>query len=281
MSPIGRVFVVLNLILAGTFVGFSGTFLQRQHHWKVAYEKLDSESQAQIKNLSSDVERTRGDLGNMTNSKNKLEQELGTASNERDQAKDEVKRLEAKNSSLDADVKRLASGIDGVKTTADSAFAAATAAQKEALAAVGAKDEAIRAKDSATAENRDLKNQIATLNETIQNKDLAIADSKTENGRLKLLVDVAKAKGFVENMAVPPLAGTVANVTGKLCTIMVTENSTNAAIAPGTSFAIYDASGYKAEARVTDVDSEHKAAFCTLDIKAGDVKIGDKASTKF
>jgi|SwirhirootsSR2_FD_contig_31_7444607_length_1332_multi_9_in_0_out_0_1 uncharacterized phage infection (PIP) family protein YhgE len=281
MSPIGRVFVVLNLILAGTFVGFSGTFLQRQHHWKAAYEKLDTETQGQIKNLTSDVERTRGDLGTMTNSKNKIEQELGTASNERDQARDEVKRLEAKNSSLDADVKRLAAGIEGVKQSAETATASAKDAFDKSLVAINEKNEAIRAKDAATGENRDLKNQIAALNETIQNKDLSIADLKTEGGRLKLLVDVAKAKGFVENMAVPPLAGTVANVTGKLCTIMVTENSTNADITPGTSFAIYDASGYKAEARVTDVDTEHKAAFCTLDIKSGDVKPGDKASTKF
>src|SRR5215510_10044361 len=87
MSPIGRVFVVLNLILAGTFVGFSGTFLQRQHHWKTAFEKLTKDSKDQVDNLTSEVERTRGDLGNMTNSKNKLEQELGTANNERDQAK--------------------------------------------------------------------------------------------------------------------------------------------------------------------------------------------------
>ena len=39
MSPIGRVFIVLNLILAGTFVGFSGTHLQKQFNWKKQAEK--------------------------------------------------------------------------------------------------------------------------------------------------------------------------------------------------------------------------------------------------
>ena len=34
MSPIGRVFIVLNLLLAGTFVGFAGTYLQRQDNWR-------------------------------------------------------------------------------------------------------------------------------------------------------------------------------------------------------------------------------------------------------
>jgi hypothetical protein len=43
MSPIGRVFIVLNLILAGTFVGFSGTHLQKQFNWKKQAEKVQAE----------------------------------------------------------------------------------------------------------------------------------------------------------------------------------------------------------------------------------------------
>lgn len=280
MSPIGRVFIILNLIMAGTFVGFASTYVQKQFHWKTEAESRGAELGKLRTESTAEIERLRGELSTMTTSKSTLEQELGQTKNELSNAKDENTRLAASHASKDADLKKLASEIGGIKTNADAAFSQASEAYKSSVAANQGKDEAIRAKDSAEAENRDLKNQVAALNETVKNKDLSIADLNSEKGRLTLLVDVAKQKGFMESMAVPPLAGTVATVSGKLCTIMVTENSTNAEIKPGFSFAIYDASGYKAEARVTAVDADRKAAFCTLDIKAGDVKQGDKASTQ-
>lgn len=279
MSPIGRVFIILNLILAGAFVGFSGTFLQRQFNYKTAYEKLNTDTKAQIGQLSSDNERLRGEVSTMTTSKNTLEQELGSTRNDLANANDEVKRLRESHASKDADLKKLASEIAGIKTNADVAFSQSQKAYEASTAALKEKDEAVRAKDAAEAENRDLKGQVASLQELGQKKDVQLADAAAEKGRLQLLVDVAKNKGFLEQMAVPKLAGTVAQVSGKLCTVMVTDNPTSAEIKPGYAFAIYDASGYKGEARVTSVDAERNAAFCTLDVKSGDIKMGDKAST--
>ena len=43
MSPIGRVFIVLNLLLAGTFVGFAGTYLQQANHWKDLHGKKEQD----------------------------------------------------------------------------------------------------------------------------------------------------------------------------------------------------------------------------------------------
>jgi hypothetical protein len=279
MSPIGRVFIVLNLILAGTFVGFAGTHLQKQFNWKTQAVNTAAELDKTRKEMTAENDRLRQELSTMTTSKSTLEQELGQTKNERDIAKDEVKRLEASNSSLVADIKTLTSEVGGIKSNSDEAFKQAKDAFDQSMAATAAKDEAINAKNAALAENRDLKNNIAALNETIQNKDLALADLNAEKGRLNLLVDVAKAKGFLESMAVPQLAGTVGPVTGNLCTIMVTDNPTGAEIKPGFKFAIYDASGYKGEARVTSVDMDRNAAFCTIEIRSGDVKMGDKAST--
>ncbi len=277
MSPIGRVFIVLNLILAGTFVGFSGTHLQKQFNWKKQAEKAQGELDSARKEMGSEIERLRSDLSTMTTAKSTLETELSQTRNERDNAKDEVKRLETTNASQDADLKKLASEIGGIKSNADAAFAQARDAYQASLAAAKDKDEAIRTKDAAVAENRDLKNQVASMTETISQKDLQLADASAEKSRLNLLVDVAKAKGFLEGMAVPALAGTVSSVSGNLCTILVDKSDEE--IKPGYSFAIYDSTGYKGEAKVTSVDSERRAAFCRLEIKNGEIKTGDKAST--
>jgi myosin heavy subunit len=277
MSPIGRVFIVLNLILAGTFVGFSGTHLQKQFHWKRQAEKVQGELDSARKEMSSEIERLRSDLSTMTTAKSTGETQLSQTRNDLDNAKDEVKRLETSNASMDADLKKLASEIGGIKSNADAAFTQARDAYQASLAAAKEKDEAVRSKDTATAENRDLKNQVAALTETVSQKDLLLADASAEKSRLNLLVDVAKAKGFLEGMAVPALAGTVSSVSGNLCTILVDKSDEE--IKPGYSFAIYDTNGYKGEAKVTSVDAERRAAFCRLEIKSGEIKTGDKAST--
>ncbi|MGE3175308.1 MAG: hypothetical protein AB7O97_21975 [Planctomycetota bacterium] len=280
MSPIGRVFIVLNLILAGTFVGFAGTHLQQKFNWKTKAESTQTEFDAFRSQMNTENDNLRKELSTMTAAKGVLEQEVSQVKNELSNARDENGRLEASNASLDADLKKLASTLDTIRTNAVAAFDQSKQAYEASMTAQADKDEAIRTRDAAQAENRMLKNQIADLNETVQNKDVQLADASSEQGRLKLLVDVAKAKGFLESMAVPPLAGTVGNVTGNLCTIMVTDNPTGAEIKPGYRFAIYDASGYKGEARVTDVYPERNAALCTIEIRNGDVKLGDKAATQ-
>ena len=52
MSPIGRVFLVLNLGLAGGFVAFAGTYLQRADHWRDKFATLEAKSTAEIPTLA-------------------------------------------------------------------------------------------------------------------------------------------------------------------------------------------------------------------------------------
>jgi len=281
MSPIGRTFIVLNLVLAATFVGFAGTFLQKQHNWKTEYQKV-SDTYAQEKSQWASLERElKKDRTELTSAKGSLEQQLLTVNNELAQQNDEVKRLESRNAELAAGVSALKSVAEANRTTVAEAFQQAQASYQKSQEAAAAKDAAIRAQDAAEAENRGLKNQIAALEEIGRDKDLMVVALETEKGELDVLLDAARIKGFLDRMAIPPLAGTVSIVSGNLCTLAITDNPSNAEIKPGFTFGIYDGSGYKAEARVTSVDSSRKAAFCTFEIKNGDVKVGDKASTHF
>lgn len=280
MSTIGRVFVVLNLILAAVFVGFAGTFLQRQHNWKQEYEKNKETSETTIRERDVTIADMTQKLASLNNAKELSQVNLDQAKRELAQAQDEIKRLEDSKASLEADVKRINSVMTAMQEQTKSAFDRATETFNMAVADQKTRDEAVRAKDVAVAENRDLKNKVAELEETITNKDVQIATLNKDISEKGLLLDVAFAKGFTPQMAVPALAGTVTAVTGRLCTISVTDNPTDAEIKPGYEFAIYDASGYKGEARVTQVDADRKAAFCTLTVQNGTVREGDKASTQ-
>jgi hypothetical protein len=281
MSPIGRTFIVLNLIAAGAFVGVASSYIQRQHHWKTEYTNLSTEFDTAKAEWSTERDRLDSDLKESGSSARAFEQQLDAKKNELSKANDDIKRLREQNADLQASFAGLQGTTDAINKTLAQAWDEAKEASRTALSAVADKDAAIRDKDAAEAENRSLKNTIADMTSTIENKDMQLAKVGQTNSELELLVDAARAKGFIDRMAVPVLDGTVSMVTGNLVTLSITNNPTEAEIKPGTRFAIYDptTSVYKGEVRVTSVDASRNAAFCTFEIKKGNVVAGDRAST--
>src|SRR5262245_35163943 len=280
MSPIGRVFIVLNVILAGTFVGFSGTFLQRQHVYKTLLDAEKEQHDRDNKSNASKIATAEGNYASASAEKSGIQQQLDQVKLDRDAKADEIKGQAQRLASYDADLKKLMSAAEANGTVIATLMEKYNQAFQQVTADEKTRDDAVRAKDTAEAENRALKAEVAKLNGTVTDKDLAIAGLTKDKNELQLLVDVATARGFNKLDAVPALAGTVSNVSGRLITLAITSNPANAEVKQGYMFAVWDASGYKGEARVTDYDAGAKAAFCTMDIVKGDVKPGDSASTK-
>jgi hypothetical protein len=285
MSPIGRVFIVLNLLLAGTFVGFSGTYLQQQHNFKQKFEASETARAGEKKVWDDERSRLETDRNQLEVAKSTREAELGATKNELDATKGENKQLHQQLASMEGDMKRLLSVAEAGNQKSETAMAQAADAYKMAIADQKVRDEAVNAKNAAEAENRTLKTSIEALNDTVKNKDIAIAGLEKERSELNLLVSVASQKGFMPSMAAPKLAGKVTMAKGKLCTVAVTDNPGSVDIQDQInkrkfSFAIYDASGYKGEAVATEYVAAQNAILCTLiPAKNQSINEGDLAST--
>lgn len=280
MSPIGRVFIVLNLLLAGAFVGFAGTYLQQANKWKQAHDGRVTELTKEKADRAADRSRADEQINKQQAEKTVLDTNLANARNDVARLKDENKNLNGTLTQLEASFKSLDSSAAAGRAETKAAFEQSKAAFEASIAAATAKDAAMREKDEATGKLRDANFKIAGLEENVKERDLKIAALNKDNSEKELLIAVARQKGFLEGMAVPPLAGTVSHVSGRLVTISITENSTKAEVKPGYSFAIYEAGTYKGEARVTQ--ATEGMAFCTVD-RAKDgttIKVGDRATTQ-
>jgi hypothetical protein len=287
MSPIGRVFIVLNLALAAGFAVLGGQLLQNQHNYKtlLSQEKDARTADAEASQLTIsqlEQERAKFEVASSTN-----QTELTAARLQIAREQDDNKRLSQLTSDQSAELKKAVTLQQAANTDAKAAYAASQEAYKSSIASIAARDEAIRSRDEAQGENRDLKNTIASLNGTIGEKDQQIASLERDNSENKLLIAAAEANGFIRSMAAPSLAGTVTNASGRLCTIAVGENPGNVDIQSVInrmpfSFAIYDDNGYKCDAIATKYEESAKAVLCTLRYTKGEVVIrtGDKASTK-
>jgi hypothetical protein len=285
MSPIGRVFIVLNLVLAGGFVYVSGTHLQKQHNFKAqllaeqeAHETTKKEKDSQIATLTNE-------RNTFENAKISNETRLNEMLSKNTVLEDENKRLNDQLGKIEGDVKSLLAAAQAATTESKAAFQQAQSAYQMAITDQKAKDEAINEKNAAVAENRELKAKITSLEETVSTRDQSIAALEAEKNSLGLLVKVAESYGFIRSMAAPNLAGTVTSANGRLCTIQITDNPGNInvkdAIEMGKwGFAIYDASGYKGEAIAERFEESANAVLCRVFPVKGEIREGDKAATK-
>ena len=287
MSPIGRVFIVLNLVLAGAFVGFGGTYLRKQHDFKTQLLAEKEARATEVQGLQSEVSKLEQERNQFENAKTARETELDANKVRLAAVEDENKRLHQQVATFEGNLSSLVSTAEAGNNQAKAAFEQAQAAYAKAIADQAIKDESVRAKNEAEAENRTLKTTIASLQETIGNKDVEIAGLNKDLSEKGLLLAVAQQNGFVNRMAAPSLTGMVTNASGRLCTIQVTDNPGDVDIAEMISklpfsFAIYDASGYKGEATATRYEPTAKAVLCNLTLVKGDavIKEGDRASTK-
>lgn len=285
MSPIGRVFIVLNLLLAGGFLAVSGTHLQKQHNYKAKLEQAEKDHKAKVEALDAQIATLDSERGKFENAKTANETEKNRLAVQIAQLEDEKKQLMQRLSSLEGDVKQLVATAQSGNAEAKAAHERAEAAYKKAIADEATRDEAVRAKDAAVAENRDLKTKITGLEEAIVGKDKNIATLESDKAQLGLLVKVAESYGFIRAMAAPNLAGLVTTSNDRLCTIQITDNpgkiNIKEAIEQGKfSFAIYDASGYKGEAVAERYEESANAVLCKVVPVKGAIKEGDKAATK-
>jgi hypothetical protein len=285
MSPIGRVFIVLNLVLAGGFVYVSGTYLQRQHNFK---EQLTAKTKAMDEAkvaFESQIAKLTEERNTFENAKISNETRVGELLRTNGDLAAENKQLSAQLSNIEGQVGSLLAEAKAANQESKTAFSTAKAAYDAAMTAQNERNEAVNAKDAALAENRDLKSKIAGLEETVGARDKSIAGLQSDKSQLQLLVKVAESYGFIRSMAAPNLAGTVTHADGRLCTVSITDNPGNINIKEAIElgkwgFAIYDASGYKGEAIAERFEEGANAVLCRVFPVKGEVREGDKAATK-
>lgn len=285
MSPIGRVFIVLNLALAGGFLVVSGSYLQKQDNFKKKFEASEKEKAEIVQKKDQQIADLDKDRGTFENAKTAAETEKNRLLVQINNLEDDKKQMLQRLSSLEGDMKQLVATAQSGNTEAKAAHARAEEAYKKAIADEATRDDAVRAKDAALAENRDLKTKITGLEDAIVTKDKNIATLESDKSQLGLLVKVAESYGFIRAMAAPNLAGLVTTSNDRLCTIQITDNpgkiNIKEAIEQGKwSFAIYDASGYKGEAVAERFEESANAVLCKVYPVKGEIKEGDKAATK-
>lgn len=281
MSPIGRVFIIVNLILAAAFIGFAGTFLQNHTNWKTQFDAEKRDHDTAVDAATQTESRLRGELATSVSQATQTHQLLENAQRDLVDANAESQRLSAQLDTMAGNINQITASTAGMRSSIDTAVQNAQQASQDNIAAQSQRDQAVQDREEAVANLRDANFTMTQLQDQIEAQGGQIAELQADIRQKDILVASAKIRGYLESMAAPDLRGvvTVVGASGRLVTVSITENPGEAAIEPGIEFAIYSGETYKGDARITSVEGTY--AFCTLLFEpASAIVVGDRAATK-
>ena len=281
MSPIGRVFLVLNLGLAGAFVAFAGTYLQRADDWRGKYKENVRTTTEEIKVLKTEKTSVKAELS-------EEKRQTGILTTQNDGLKNENSKAVADNEKLQVDLGKIRGDLNTNTATLGQIGSKLETAQKDAKDSMDRAIAAEKVKDEAETKMNDALKQLADANFKIKNQTTAyseqgalLARSKQDGREKQVLLDLVNRRhpAIFETLH-PLVTGTVSRVgaSGNLVTITLQSGAEN--LKSGARFAIYNAAdGYKGEATVSEVDGSKKFCFARLTLKNGKIAAGDNAST--
>jgi len=278
MSPIGKVFIVINLVLAALFVGSAASLIQTGQEWRTKYESTSTELTATIAEKDGEIAAAENETRQATSQKDRLASEKSTLEAEKAALEDELATEREQN----ADLRESLTSIDGKLGDLES-----TNRQQESRIADlneqvgtlrGERDGALDERDSAEAarataertaetvsrERDELQIALGRANETISSKDAKLAEvARLYKVDLNNLNDQPDLSGRVT--AVDSTHGT---------TVVVINLGKNDGVKPGHSFDVYNGGVYKGKIYVETVNSSQSAATISL-VGEGEIGVDD------
>jgi chromosome segregation ATPase len=228
MSTIGRVFIVLNLVLAGVFVGFAATYLQGAADWKKKHADEVSARKLKETELTTSLDSTKSELDEHKRRLLASETQRKRFETENKELRDQNETLGKQLDSLDAAAQKLKSDYGQIASNIERSTTESGNAFKLAQEASTSKDEAVRARLAAEADLKEAQNKITELTENLGANEVRFKelDSKLREQDMLLAIVKQKAPGLL-GMAQPDLSGTVQHVgpDGKLVTISVPDSA--------------------------------------------------------
>jgi hypothetical protein len=283
MSPIGRILIVVNLLLAAAFLGWASQTVKVSQDYKAQLESLEASSQSEKQDLESQLTATNAQLGEQRRAAESARAEAEKNNALAQQLQPQLNDASAANGELRSELQGLNSRLDDLARSVDSATERAATAESDARDAIVAKEDAEDAQREAELAQRDAEDRVRSLESQVaalQSKNDGLAgDLTVANGRLDA---VAAMTGIdmTTVLEVPALDRDVIAVRLDLAPGFVSINAgSQDGVRRGMVFQIYRGANYKGEVRVESVTEGACSAVVTTTVNGQSIARGDKATT--
>lgn len=284
MSPIGRIFSVLNLVLAALFLSWASMALSSADSFRVKYESEVAAHASTTESLEAEKSAALTAKAAAEARASSLNDQLETSKSDTARLSREVEAKDQENNVMQADLGRISNSLEGANNSRDAATEAQLAAVERANAADTAKSQALAAKQAAESQVADLRAQIATLNSQLKDKnaDLVALQKQLDNKSTELAVLIdATGVDASSIIGMPLINGVVIEALYDVEPGLVAINKGSAdKVERGYTFDIYNGADYKGRVRVENVRENTCTAIVTQPVNGKRIGQGDKAATR-
>jgi uncharacterized phage infection (PIP) family protein YhgE len=284
MSPIARVFSVLNLILAVFFLAWASNSLATSQAFKQKYEgevAMHQETEETLKATISTLETER-DLARG---------ESDTFRNERDNATQRADRLDQDLSQVRSDLSESAANTQRLTNSVDAIQENNRQLQGDKDRSVEARHEAEGAKESAQESQQLAESNLSTAQGEIEGLSNAVADKEAEVVALNRTVSALETQlatvveltgvSFDQITAQPAIDATVVRAVHEISPGLVALNrGSSDGVKVGYTFEIFNGNEYKGQVRVENVRANMSTALVTTAVSGTQIGQGDSAATR-
>lgn len=284
MSPIGRIFLVLNLLLSAAFLGWASNALATTQDYKTqlddantAHAEAVAELEEQVSALQVDLGATEDTQRQIREARDQIEAERNSLQTQLAEAKSDNDRLRGNVDQINQTLQGYLTQISDMESAKDQAVQAAQEAQAERDAALDAQMAAENAQRDAQDEAAGLRNTIADLE--MERKGLQDQVSSLDT-QLAVLVEVTGVSAS-EVMAQPDIDAAVLAVKSDPAPGLVMLNvGAEDNVKRGYTFDIYSGNQYKGQVRVENVQDGMCSALILRTVDGQTMSQGDLASTR-
>lgn len=283
MSPIGKVFIVLNLVFSLVLLGVVGAILSKSDEYKMKYSDEVTSHGVTTKTLETEkanFEQMRnqlnGDIAKLGNDINQLTVTNTTQANA-------AKALEETNANLRKTLDQIQADYTKFNTTLADLRTQNENLQKAKDEAENTAHESTDKMRAAQAEQQRLEQEVATLTQDMTTLKAQIEELEAQKGDLSMQIQAAVQAGFdiSKVRAVPQIDAVVESVNPEIGLVVLSVGADDG-VFTGMKFSIYSNGRYKGDVVVDDVYPDNAAARI---VKSGtmtgsDIAVNDKATTR-
>jgi len=284
MSVVGKVFIVVNLLLAMLFVGWAATMLGLAHDWKGQYDTLKTETDKAQADLNKRID-------DLTAQNSTLQKTKGETEDENRRLKDDKDALTQRNDKLAADNADLSKSVEGIRVQLDQFRENSKQMQDRIAQLEKDNDEKTQsfnqARDDQSAAEQNaarLEEQLATANETISGLKEQVTSMTAENERLtNIKVAYETTMGGADRIgigeAAPRIDARITSVNDQYGYVMLNVGEDDK-VKIGYKFDVYRGKDYLGEVEVRNVSADTSYAKITMKADNATFRVGDEASTR-
>lgn len=285
MSPIGRMFIVLNLVLAAAFLGWASNALSTVQDYK-------GQAAAAKKEMADAVAAKDARISDLEVAKQNLEAAQGRFREERDLEKAQKERLQGdladakrNNDQMQASLAKIESTLTDYKALIEQLSGDKDRYQQVAAEAASSRDDAVDAQQAAELARRDAeealqnaRREIAQLESARNQIQAQLAQAETQ---LTVLAELTNTDlGSIQ--AVPKIDAAVLDVreVDNEYRLVMLNKGENDGVKRGFTFDIYRGQSYKGRAKVETVQADYCSALIVNTVESKTISPGDRASTR-